>query len=281
MLASKMVRNILPYAGQTFANAAPPSSGIRDSPPKRPTSLRLPTTPRQIDRQPSVSPGQTPSHRSDPPSQSSSRRPEPPSQSSANQPGPQARSTGRVLPQSHADLFKKKNLPMDMTSVIDQGYAHAQLQKQNRPQQTPQPPPSESQSQPQENPTPKQRSATPTRTPVPENHGRNVQAQSQSQSQSQRYGMFKDPARSTTTKDLDSLFVEDDEDDEAVQTPGMQEVHEQDEAEEAASTPKPLALGNSLLGRSLKERKAAAGAPVAPMMHNSPGGKKGEERRTQ
>lgn len=267
MLAWKTVSKIFPNTKRTLSNITIPLLGVIDSPPKRPTPFRLPSSSRQIERQSSISPGQT-----------ASQRVKTPSPSSTIVSSSQARSTGRTLPQTHADLFKKKNPRLDMPSVIDQGYAHAQKQKQKQAQQTP---PS---SHTLEATTPKPSNAI--RSSPPSSSSSSSQLPSQAPAtQSQRYGMFHEPVRGATpsTKDLDSLFVEDDEEDdeEAVQTPAMQEVHEQGEADTSSPAQKPLAMGNSLLGRSLKERMGAGGAPVAPMVHTGSGGKKEGERRAQ
>lgn len=232
-------------------------------------------------------------------------RPQTPDEAASKQFEPRPRSSCRSLPQSHADLFMSKSesrrgsnssVP-NMTSIIDEGYAAVQKQKLQTPLET----------QPLEKPSSKL-DGTPTRMPV--NRSEHAQkaakaaedrlqkqdkqpdspAQSQSQSQSQRqtnpsemqrenqrYDMFGGPTRRNS---IDDLFVNDDED-EAVETPAMQEVHEQEE-KETERKPASLFLGNSLLGPSRKPANATGSAPIAPMMHNSPAAKKVEpERRAQ
>ncbi|KAJ4302854.1 ATPase of 26S proteasome regulatory subunit 4 [Kalmusia sp. IMI 367209] len=77
------------------------------------------------------------------------------------------------------------------------------------------------------------------------------------QQQSQRYGMFSNQHRDD---DLDDLFMDDNE--EAIEMPAMEEVHEQEERPA-------IYLGTSKLGAPKKPLNASGAAPVAPMMHNS------------
>lgn len=103
------------------------------------------------------------------------------------------------------------------------------------------------------------------------------QPRSQSQREAQRYGMFKPRARGDS---IDALFVGDDEDEndeeEAIEVPAMEEVHEQEKGAEPKPVSKTVSLGKSLLGAPKNPPKSTGSAPVAPMIHNSAFGKKGE-----
>ncbi|KAF1971890.1 hypothetical protein BU23DRAFT_600103 [Bimuria novae-zelandiae CBS 107.79] len=190
------------------------------------------------------------------------RRPETPESSLST------RTTGRPLPQNHADLFSTKHAknsrrgPNMGGSLIDEGYALTQKQK-------PRTPPT---AQPPETPQVSPKSMdTPTRAEATQQAAKAAESRQEKSSQKppeQRYGMFGGNGRANS---VDRLFVGDD-DEEALETPHMQEIHEQEEKD----TPrKPLALGNSLLGTPKK-----GPAPVAPpMVGPSSAGKKNEERR--
>lgn len=209
------------------------------------------------------------------PKQNSIRRPEPPKQPPSKQPPSRTRIGGHPLPQNHADLFKKhpSNHPrltspkfMDTTSLIDSGYAATQRPKPQTPTHL------------HSNKHAQTTISTPNHPSIPRSEPLRATPEAQkahSREQSaQRYGMFNRGGDSRINGDhrsnddaLEDLFG--DGDDEAVQTPAMQEVHEQ----EKTDVRKPLHLGNSMLG-SLKG--SVGSAPMAPMVHNSPTGKKSD-----
>ncbi|KAL5382082.1 hypothetical protein DPSP01_006760 [Paraphaeosphaeria sporulosa] len=108
------------------------------------------------------------------------------------------------------------------------------------------------------------------------------QPQTPAQREAKRYGMFTSHhRRSSADERLDSLFVGDEEDeDEAVEVPGMQEVNDMDAAvdlRERAGVMKKkgvgVSLGRSILGAPKRPPNATGEAPVAPMMHIDSAGK--------
>ncbi|KAF9734010.1 hypothetical protein PMIN01_08353 [Paraphaeosphaeria minitans] len=101
------------------------------------------------------------------------------------------------------------------------------------------------------------------------------QPQYPAQRDAKRYGMFTSHhGRSSADERLDSLFVvdDDDEDGEAVQIPGMQEVDLEMELADSGGK-KGVSLGKSILGAPKRPPNATGEAPVAPMMHISSAGK--------
>ena len=192
------------------------------------------------------------------------------------------------LPQTHADLFKKGNgrrdsprRALEVTSVIDEGYAFSQKQNPRTPPQK----------QPNKystcsNSTLRGSSTrADTSNAMPETPTKQPSTQQRPKEQPhQRYGMFGNAERANRSSGsgsgnhkgsgsgdgLDELFHDrnaDDESDEATETPAMQEVLDQ----EAKDVPrKPINLGNSVLGTP---KGGVNSIPTAPMVHNSPAGK--------
>lgn len=209
------------------------------------------------------------------PKQNPIRRPEPPKQPPSKQTPSRTRIGGHPLPQNHADLFKKhpSNNPrltspkfMDTSSLIDSGYAATQRPKPQTPTHL------------HSNKHAQNTTSTPNHLSVPLSEPLRATPEAQKahnrEQSAQRYGMFNRGGDRRITGDhrsiddaLEDLFGYGD--DEAVQTPAMQEVHEQ----EKTDVRKPLHLGNSMLG-SLKG--SVGSAPMAPMVHNSPTGKKSD-----
>jgi hypothetical protein len=185
---------------------------------------------------------------------------------------------------SHALKAMAASIEEEAASSIESGYVAAHARKPPTP---PTLPPRDKPSPPIPKPTPAHSPATSTlRRPehaqlaseAAEQRTRMLQLpppQSQAQRDAQRYGMFGARAPRNSS---DTLFVRDDDDDddddeeEAVQVPAMQLVHEQEEGAEQ----RPVGLGKSMLGAPKKPPTATGTAPVAPMMHTSPVGKKGQ-----
>ncbi|KAJ4353980.1 uncharacterized protein N0V89_005712 [Didymosphaeria variabile] len=212
-----------------------------------------------------------------------------PDQSVTKQLGSRNRPEGRPLPQSLDDLFSHPppqevrrgshdilramaaNIEEDTVSSIDEGYAAIQAQKPPTP---PTIQPLHKPSPPKPNDLLRRPEHAQLAAEAAELRNRTLQQQSHSQREAQRYGMFNDHSRRSS---IDALFVGDNED-EAVQVPAMQEVHEQEKQAE----PRTVSLGKSMLGAPKKPPNATGPAPIAPMMHNSPAGKTDEaERRGQ
>ncbi|KAL1608363.1 hypothetical protein SLS60_003304 [Paraconiothyrium brasiliense] len=209
-----------------------------------------------------------------------------PEQSITKQLDSRNRPEGRPLPQSLDDLFSHPppqevrqgshgilrgmaaNIEEDTASSIDEGYADIQAQK---PQTPPTIQPLHKPSPPKPNGLLRRPEHAQLAAEAAELRSRTLQHQSQSNRDTQRYGMFNDHTRRSS---IDALFVGDHED-EAVQVPAMQEVHEQ----EKQAKPRTVLLGKSMLGAPKKPLNATGSAPVAPMMHNSPAGKKDETER--
>ena len=225
--------------------------------------------------------------------QSPMRRPSTPDHPAAKRVASRSRPEDRPLPQSLTDLLSHtppkesrrgshdllkhmaSSIEAGTTSSIDAGYATVQAQK---PQTPPNPPTMQSSDKPIPTRTPNSQTRRPDHAQLAaeaaESRNRMPQYQSQSQRDAQRYGMFHGNTRRNS---IDALFVGDDED-EAVEVPGMQEVHEQEKEAE----PKTVSLGKSILGAPKRPPNSTGVAPVAPMLHNSPVAKKGEgERRGQ